>query len=499
MTKTTFLIIAIAMVGISPILSNSIYATQTTLPGGTNIGITISNPTDGQVFQLVGSGVDVNIDGQANIGTGTPLKDTTVVYILDISGSMQISSGVDCNGDNVVTPTSNGPDSRLNCAKIAIKNANQAAAQPNSSVDETGLGTFELAGVARDVDLGNIGIQLITSPDYDGNSNTVPDLEDALTPLVPLGGTNYFEGLRVANAILTDSTNNNAVIIFISDGENNQGPNVSTFHPTFFPANTIIKAFAIGNNVACNTPASPPTRGNLNDVIAYGDVGSSCEEITDMTQLADEITESIGSSLTDIDIDIDSSGAVPASSTIPLLPVDGPETADYAHIALDLGAGSHDICATASGIDAGGSGSVQECVTIFVNTEPDCSAISSSISSIWPPNHKFVEVTLSGASDPDGDDVTMTILSVMQDEPTNGLGDGDKSPDAKINGNTVELRAERSGNGDVKDADGRVYEVSFMVEDTNGGSCTGSVQIGVPHDKKDTAISSGQDYDSTQP
>ncbi len=44
---------------------------------------------------------------------------------------------------------------------------------------------------------------------------------------------------------------------------------------------------------------------------------------------------------------------------------------------------------------------------------------------------------------------------------------------------------------------GRVYEISFTADDGNGGSCTGSVTVGVPHDKKDTPENSGTIYDST--
>ncbi len=182
-----------------------------------------------------------------------------------------------------------------------------------------------------------------------------------------------------------------------------------------------------------------------------------------------------------------------------MLPRPGPEMVNYAHLATSLGAGTHEICATAVGEDAGGVGSVEECVEILVNSAPDCSAVAASADTLWPPNHKLVEVSLSGATDPDGDDVTLTVTSVLQDEPTNGLGDGDQSPDAVINADSVELRAERSGNGDIKDADGRVYQIAFTVQDTNGGQCSGSVQVGVPHDKQDTPINSGLDYDSTLP
>ena len=75
----------------------------------------------------------------------------------------------------------------------------------------------------------------------------------------------------------------------------------------------------------------------------------------------------------------------------------------------------------------------------------------------------------------------MTVTTVTQDEALNGTGDGDTAPDAALvtgKANQVQLRAERSGNGD-----GRVYRVSFTVSDGKGGSCSGTVYVGVPHDQ----------------
>ena len=95
--------------------------------------------------------------------------------------------------------------------------------------------------------------------------------------------------------------------------------------------------------------------------------------------------------------------------------------------------------------------------------------------------------------DPDGDAITLTIDGITQDEPTNDTGDGDTSPDGDgVGTDTAQIRAERSDDGD-----GRVYEISFTADDGNGGMCTGSVSVGVPHDKKDTAVDSGQNFDST--
>lgn len=113
------------------------------------------------------------------------------------------------------------------------------------------------------------------------------------------------------------------------------------------------------------------------------------------------------------------------------------------------------------------------------NIPPDCSTVTASPNILWPPNHKFRVVTLSGATDPDGDEVTLTITGVTQDEPLNGVADGNTSPDAEAGPqpNNVRLRAERSGRGD-----GRVYRISFTGSDGKGGTCADTVTVGVPHD-----------------
>jgi hypothetical protein len=134
---------------------------------------------------------------------------------------------------------------------------------------------------------------------------------------------------------------------------------------------------------------------------------------------------------------------------------------------------------------------------IAVNRPPDCSTATASPDTLWPPNHKFRTVTVGGVTDPDGDPVTITIDGVTQDEPINGLGDGDKSPDAALGptSDSVLIRAERSGLGD-----GRVYEISFTATDDKGATCTGTVTVSVPKSRNgDPAVDSGQLYDSFGP
>ena len=132
----------------------------------------------------------------------------------------------------------------------------------------------------------------------------------------------------------------------------------------------------------------------------------------------------------------------------------------------------------------GGSASVYYGYCPPVNEPPDCSTVTASPNTLWPPNHKFVLVTIGGATDPEGGSVTLTITGVTQDEPLNGTGDGDTSPDADTGpaSNKVFLRAERAG-----DRDGRVYRIAFTAADGDGGTCSGTVKVGVPHDQSGPA------------
>jgi hypothetical protein len=136
-------------------------------------------------------------------------------------------------------------------------------------------------------------------------------------------------------------------------------------------------------------------------------------------------------------------------------------------------------------------------VNITVKNGPPLCSLARAIPEIlWPPNHKMVPVNIEGVTDPDDSSITIQIVGVTQDEPVNGLGDGDTSPDAIIEGNTVLLRAERAGNGN-----GRVYALGFIADDGQGGTCTGVVKVAVPHSKKpgEAAIDDGQLYNSVQP
>lgn len=133
-----------------------------------------------------------------------------------------------------------------------------------------------------------------------------------------------------------------------------------------------------------------------------------------------------------------------------------------------------------------------------VNSPPRCDLARPDQPMLWPPNHKMVKIRILGVTDPENAQVTITVTGVTQDEPLNGLGDGDTSPDAVLQGSTVLIRAERSGQGN-----GRVYRINFIASDGVGGTCTGSVTVCVPHDQGHNGececVDDGQNVNSLGP
>ena len=133
-------------------------------------------------------------------------------------------------------------------------------------------------------------------------------------------------------------------------------------------------------------------------------------------------------------------------------------------------------------------------VALTCNRRPDCDGAVATPDLLWPPNHKWKPIDIA-VTDPDGDPVTITIDSIFQDESVNGRADGNTVPDGRgVGTSTARVRAERSGKGD-----GRVYHIYFTADDGQGGTCTGEVLVGVPHDQGSGSvpIDGGPLFDST--
>jgi hypothetical protein len=103
-----------------------------------------------------------------------------------------------------------------------------------------------------------------------------------------------------------------------------------------------------------------------------------------------------------------------------------------------------------------------------------------------------VPIKIRDISDPDGDRVTITVVSIFQDEAVLARGSGHTAPDGRgVGSGTAQVRAERVSNGN-----GRVYHIAFTATDAGGGSCSGEVFVGVPG-RRGMLVDDGPQFDST--
>jgi hypothetical protein len=118
------------------------------------------------------------------------------------------------------------------------------------------------------------------------------------------------------------------------------------------------------------------------------------------------------------------------------------------------------------------------------DTTPPTLTLSLSPTEIWPPNHRMVKVTatitVADVCDPNP---TVRLLSIVSNEPDNGLGDGDTENDIQgavlgTDDREFFVRAERSGTGT-----GRVYMVTYEARDASGNSTVKTATVSVPHSR----------------
>jgi hypothetical protein len=114
-------------------------------------------------------------------------------------------------------------------------------------------------------------------------------------------------------------------------------------------------------------------------------------------------------------------------------------------------------------------------VTVIDTEAPAIDRLKTDKKELWPPTHHMVSVNVSYVANDNCGEV-MTSLSVSSNEPEDGLGDGDTSPDWEvISDHDVRLRAERAGTGD-----GRIYTITITATDLSGNITTATTTVSVP-------------------
>jgi hypothetical protein len=127
-------------------------------------------------------------------------------------------------------------------------------------------------------------------------------------------------------------------------------------------------------------------------------------------------------------------------------------------------------------------------VTVVDTTPPIINSIVATPNTLWPPNHKFVPVSVAiTATDICSASTSCSIVSVTSNEAVDAHGSGHTSPDWIISKPGpaaspahlgVELRAERAGGGI-----GRIYTINVQCSDPSGNTTTGAATVSVAHDQ----------------
>jgi hypothetical protein len=156
---------------------------------------------------------------------------------------------------------------------------------------------------------------------------------------------------------------------------------------------------------------------------------------------------------------------------------------------------------TAQATDASGNQASCTFTVTVQDTTPPVITVNPNAIVLTPPEHQYVTLTMSQlvSSVTDNCDTSLDINAVVitkvtSDEPELGGGDANTTNDMVIAANckSVQLRAERKGNGD-----GRTYTVWLKVTDASGNVRTATKQVTVPHNTGGTTVDSGPVYTVT--
>lgn len=128
---------------------------------------------------------------------------------------------------------------------------------------------------------------------------------------------------------------------------------------------------------------------------------------------------------------------------------------------------------------AGGTASCSFEVNVYDAEPPLIENLTVNPTTIWPPDHKMVPVTINYTLSDNCSGSVFSQLWAWSSEADNGTGDGDTEMDCKVlDEHHVLLRAERSGKGP-----GREYFISVGAWDDAGNYAGQWISVTVPHDQ----------------
>lgn len=335
-------------------------AVATTLPAGTALQAEL-------VSLAAPSGGDQMLHATAAIGDTQAVPNTTLIYVFDLSATTLVGEG--CGGDQ----NSDGQaDTALDC-EIAAATALNEQAVANGTVGEVGLVGFASGATIADL-APDDGAQPLIAPDVDEDSDGTPNVVEAMQSAFsgargePVGFASYSMvtgenrttafsvGIETACETLTATEKDNRLVVFLSDGLNLRGGEISSVLPCGDPA-AVFQTFSTGAQSSCE---QVPPLGGLQAIADLTE--GTCTTVTDLAELPAILEAVVEPQITRIELSIDGGEPIDVSeSASGTLPQTGPATIDIDVAVPALSEGEHRLCLTIFGSDAGGADSVQSC------------------------------------------------------------------------------------------------------------------------------------------
>jgi FG-GAP-like repeat len=413
--------------------------------GNGSFGPEVGFATNGPAFSLVTG--DFNKDGNLDLAMAVPARDSVV--ILFGAGNGNFSPPTELPTGTTQSPLAIAAgdfnlDGKQDLVVVFVGSNNVSFLKSNG--DGT-FGPYTFAGVVRD------DPQMIVTGDFnlDGNLDIATANIDFFGVSVALG-----TGAGTFQSPFDIASGSGAVALTTGDLNRDGVLDLAFLHsPTALPG---IFSIILGNGDGTFGPARTDGSAGLDPrAILTGDFN--------------------------LDGDLDLVVANFQSNSISILPGTddifqvGPAQ-DFSFfdkpVALAAGDFNND-CRPDLAVLTVGSGAL----SILLNTTPrpplQIVGVEVSKNVLWPPNHKMVDVMVSYSTANNCGPVTCA-LSVVSNEPTNGTGDGDTSPDWEIiDEHHVRLRAERAGNGS-----GRIYTITITCTDRGGNTSSRAITVAVP-------------------
>lgn len=340
------------------------------LPGGTPLSVSAKVT---QRSSQLGRDRRATVSGIVSLGRGRTPRRTTLLYVIDISGSTAELAGGNCGPDQNASDPESIEDEIIDCEIASAIKLNDVAAT-KSSIDRVGLVAFAAGAVVADSSPKG-GANLLVGPSADANHNGVRDATETLRSILVADSaneesgftsfskrrnapvhTNFAAGIRKVRKVAAEAGDSRVVAVLLSDGVADRGPPVAQALRGV-GQNIVFHTFAVGAGSRCSL--SRRRKGSLRDIARL--TGGTCTRITDPSKLPSILPRVVTANLRSVEIKVGGGEAAGLDNRAmdPDLPQRGPVTVRYrASVRL---AGRHQICVTATGSDAGGTGRVTEC------------------------------------------------------------------------------------------------------------------------------------------